>query len=320
MIIPLDKKMTFNSDIDTGNMASNTGSQVCLLCRGYNTIIVDPRSTDIVCIKCGMVVSDKTDTWLDWQVDDLDEMQVYTKTGAPLSQMRRNIGVSTIIGNENLDARKKQIKPIVLPTLRRLRTWDSRTQTNNYHFKTAFRELDTLKDKLGISEAIAEKAAYIFRKAHEKRMIRGRSALAVLAATVYIACRQMDAPRTLDDIVIVSNIKRKLITKSERELIFQLQLKLPDIDNRKCVVRVANKANVSEKTKYKAINLMDKVVKQGISTGKDPMGLAAAVLYASCIMTGEQKSQTDLARAAQITQVTIRNRFKDLSNRLELHG
>lgn len=315
MIIPQEKKRAINSDRDT-----NTESQECPLCKEYNTIIVDPRSTDTVCIKCGMVLSDKTDAWLDWQANDFEEMQVYTKTGPPLSLTRRDISVSTIIGNENLDARRKQIKPKVLPTLRRLRTWDSRTQTNNYHFRTAFRELDTLKDKLGLSEAIAEKAAYIFRKAHEKGMIRGRSALAVLAATVYIACRQMDAPRTLDDIVIASNIKRKLITKSHRELIFELQLKLPDIDNRKCVVRVANKANVSEKTKYKAINLMDKVVKEGISTGKDPMGLAAAVLYASCIITGEQKSQTDLARAAQITQVTIRNRFKDLSNRLELHG
>jgi transcription initiation factor TFIIB len=184
----------------------------------------------------------------------------------------------------------------------------------------ALRQLDTLKDKLGLSDAIIEKAAYIFRKAHEKGIIRGRSTIAVLAAVVYIACRQMDAPRTLDEIALTSNIKRKLISKCYRELVFELELRLPAIDNKKCIVRVANKANISEKTKYKAMNLMSEVVKRGISTGKDPMGLAAAVLYASCVMTGEQKSQVDLANAAEITQVTIRNRFKDLANRLELHN
>ncbi|HYT01740.1 MAG TPA: hypothetical protein VEL70_02440, partial [Candidatus Acidoferrum sp.] len=82
---------------------------------------------------------------------------------------------------------------------------------------------------------------------------------------------------------------------------------------------VANIANISEKTKHQAMNLMNDVIKNGISAGKDPMGLAATVLYASCIKTGEQKTQVDLASAAQITEVTIRNRFKDLKNRLELH-
>jgi transcription initiation factor TFIIB len=320
VIISQGKKSAIKSKNDRGNLEAIEGSQECPLCKQYNTIIVDPESTDTVCSKCGMVVSDKTETWLEWQTNDFVEMQPNTRTGPPVSLARRDMGLSTVIGNENIDARRNQIKSVVLPTLRRLRTWDLRTQSNNHHFRVAFRELDTLKDKLGLSEAIAEKAAYVYRKAHEKGMIRGRSTFAVLAAAVYIACRQMDAPRTLDDIVTASNIKRKSITKCHRELIFELQLKLPEIDNKKCVVRVANKANVSEKTKYKAIDLMDEVVKQGISTGKDPMGLAAAVLYASCIMTGEQKSQTDLARAAQITQVTIRNRFKDLSNRLELHG
>ena len=102
------------------------------------------------------------------------------------------------------------------------------------------------------------------------------------------------------------------------ELILELQLKLPNIDTTKCIARVANKANISEKTKHQAMTLMNDVVKNGISAGKDPMGLAASVLYASCIKTGERKTQVDLANAAQITGVTIRNRFKDLKNRLEL--
>ena len=64
---------------------------------------------------------------------------------------------------------------------------------------------------------------------------------------------------------------------------------------------------------------MTDVVKNGIAAGKDPMGLAATVLYASCMKTGEQKTQFELAKAAQITDATIRNRFKDLKNQLGLH-
>lgn len=129
----------------------------------------------------------------------------------------------------------------------------------------------------------------------------------------------MEVPRTLDDIATISNIKRKSIARYHRELIIELHLKIPTIDTTKCIVRVANKANISERTKHQAMNLMNDVVKNGIAAGKDPMGLAATVLYASCIKTGEQVTQVDLASAAQTTEVTIRNRFKDLKNRLELN-
>jgi transcription initiation factor TFIIB len=150
-------------------------------------------------------------------------------------------------------------------------------------------------------------------------MLRGRSIPAVLGAAVYIACREMEVPRTLDDIATISNVKRKSIAKNHRELSFEFHLKLPTIDTTKCIARVANKAKISEKTKHQAISLMNDVVKNGIAAGKDPMGLAATVLYVSCMKTGEQKTQVDLANAAHITEVTIRNRFKDIKNRLELH-
>lgn len=258
----------------------------------------------------------------EWRTSSINGTEDRIRTGPPSSLSRHDMGLSTIIGKENVDATKNKIEPSMLSAMHRLRTWDFRTQVHSSTDRTlrlAFDELDSLKDKLGLSDAIIENTAYIYRKAQEKGIIRGRSIHAVLAAAIYIACRQMEVPRTLDDLAIAINVKRKSIAKSYRELILELQLKLPTIDTIKCIARVANKANVSEKTKYQAINLMDEVIKNGISAGKDPMGLAATVLYASCIKTGEQKTQVDLARAAQITEVTIRNRFKDLMNRLELH-
>ena len=116
-----------------------------------------------------------------------------------------------------------------------------------------------------------------------------------------------------------NNIKRKLVAKAYRVLISELGVKLPTCDPIKCVVKVANKANIDEKTKRQAIEIMDDVTKREISAGKDPMGLAATVLYISCIRTGENITQRDIAQAAGITDVTLRNRFKDLMDKLELN-
>jgi transcription initiation factor TFIIB len=323
MVIVSSNKMLVNKSKDDDNV--NTALEtftLCPSCKTDNAIITDPKSGEIICSKCGMVVSDNLlESRQEWHTFDIDKSVGRARTGLPSSLARHDMGLSTVIGKENVDATKNKIEPVMLSTLHRLRTWDFRTQVHSSTDRTlrlAFDELDSLRDKLGLSDAIVEKTAYIYRKAQQKGMTRGRSIHSVLAAAIYISCRQMEVPRTLDEIATIGNIKRKSIAKCHRELILELQLQLPTIDTTKCIARVANKANISEKTKHQAMTLMNDVVKTGISAGKDPMGLAATVLYASCIKTGEQKTQVDLANAAQITEVTIRNRFKDLKNRLEL--
>ena len=176
-----------------------------------------------------------------------------------------------------------------------------------------------MKDKLGLPDAIIEKTAYIYRKAQQRRLAQGRSVAVILTAAVYIACREAGIPKTLKEIAVANNTKRKLVAKAYRVLISELGVKLPTCDPIKCVVKVANKATIDEKTKRQAIKIMDDVTKREISAGKDPMGLAATVLYMSCIRTGENVTQRDIAQAAGITDVTLRNRFKDLMNKLELN-
>ena len=323
MVIVSSNKMLVNKSKNDDNVNSALETfTLCPSCKTDNAIITDPKSGEIICSRCGMVVSDNLlESRQEWHTFDIDKSVGRARTGLPSSLARHDMGLSTVIGKENVDATKNKIEPVMLSTLHRLRTWDFRTQVHSSTDRTlrlAFDELDSLRDKLGLSDAIVEKTAYIYRKAQQKGMTRGRSIHAVLAAAIYISCRQMEVPRTLDEIATIGDIKRKSIAKCHRELILELQLQLPTIDTTKCIARVANKANISEKTKHQAMNLMNDVVKTGISAGKDPMGLAATVLYASCIKTGEQKTQVDLANAAQITEVTIRNRFKDLKNRLEL--
>jgi transcription initiation factor TFIIB len=204
----------------------------------------------------------------------------------------------------------------------RLRTWDFRTQAHtstDRNLRQAFEHLDKLKDKLGLSDAIIEKTAYIYRKAQENGMVRGRTINSVLAASLYIACRELEVSRTLKDIATISNIKRKELARMYRLMFFKLDVKIPMVDPLKCIAKISNKINLSEKTKRQAISIMNDVTKKEISAGKDPMGIAATVLYLSCLKTDEYRSQIDIASAAGVTEVTIRNRFKDLKSRFDLN-
>jgi transcription initiation factor TFIIB len=176
--------------------------------------------------------------------------------------------------------------------------------------------LDILKDKLRLSDAVIENTAYLYRKTQQRKFLRGRTIPSVICATTYIACRDLGVPKTMKDIAAASNVKRKNIARTYRQLIRELDYKVPNIDPVKCIAKVANKANITEKTKRQAINILQKVTENEISAGKNPMGLAATVLYISCLKTGEDISQKEISNVAGVTEVTLRNRFKDLKSQL----
>jgi transcription initiation factor TFIIB len=187
------------------------------------------------------------------------------------------------------------------------------------NFMKAFEQLNRLKEKLALSDTIVEKTAYIYRKVQERGLIRGRTIDGVLAAAVYISCRETGTPRTIKDIANTSNTKKKDVARCYRLVVFELGIKIPVVDPMKCVAKVANKLSLTQKTRYLAVNMMEEAVEKKISAGKDPMGFAASVIYASRIKTGEDISQINMAKAAGITEVTIRNRCKDLSRNLRLN-
>ena len=163
-----------------------------------------------------------------------------------------------------------------------------------------------------------EKAAYIYRKALERGMIRGRSISAMIAACLYAACRDTETPRTLKDISAISNIKKKDLARCYRVLFKELDLRMPVVDPAKCISRIASKARLKERTKRRALEILRRARETRTSAGKDPMGLAAAALYLACVMENDSKTQKDLADAAGVTEVTIRNRCKGLKAILDI--
>ena len=298
-------------------------SIICSLCSSQDQMVTDPESGEIICSNCGHVISEKAlETQAEWRAFTTDEVNNRSRTGMPTSLARHDKGLATIIGRANKDASGQVLDAAMRTTMERLRTWDFITQAHtstDRNLRQAFEHLDKLKDKLGLSDAIIEKTAYIYRKAQENGMVRGRTINSVLAASLYIACREMEVSRTLKDIAAISNIKRKELARMYRLMFFKLNVKIPIVDPLKCIAKISNKINLSERTKRQAISIMNDVTKKEISAGKDPMGIAATVLYLSCLKTDEYRSQIDIASAAGVTEVTIRNRFKDLKSQFDLN-
>ncbi|MGH9951508.1 MAG: transcription initiation factor IIB, partial [Nitrososphaeraceae archaeon] len=179
------------------------------------------------------------------------------------------------------------------------------------------RQLNSLKEKLALPSPVLEKAAYIYRKAQQNDIIRGRTRTGAMGACVYIACREAIIPRAFDEVAEVSNIRRKEMWKAYRAIVSELDLKVPLIDPVRCLVKLANKMGVSEKVKRYGINYMKQVIDSNFSAGRDPMGLAATVLYISCQTYGNvDKSQKYFAETAGISDVTVRNRRQELRNKI----
>ncbi len=295
-------------------------STVSCMCGKGHQLVTDLESGEIACGKCGLVSSDRIqENRAEWRTFD-SEGNDRSRVGPPSTLTFHDMGLATVIGRENKDSSGRQLAPLVNASIQRLRTWDNRSQVHSPTHRNlmhAFAELGKLKDKLGLSDAIMEKTAYIYRKAHEKYLVRGRSTSSMLAAAVYASCRELGASRTLKEVVKATDVKRKDISRSYRILVLELDIKVPLVDPMKCIAKIANGARLSEKTKRMAMKTMSKLVAKKISAGKAPMGLAATVLYMSCLANGENKTQKDLAEMAGVTEVTIRNRIKDLKSKME---
>jgi transcription initiation factor TFIIB len=179
-------------------------------------------------------------------------------------------------------------------------------------------ELDRLVSQLGASQTVKNTAAVLYRRALERRLIRGRSIDAMIAAAVYAACRLREAPCTLDEIAHHSRINRKELGRCYRMLLRRLEVRMPVAKPTNFIPRFAQALGLSGRTQRRAIEILDRAKAQGITPGKDPTGLAASALYISAILEGERRTQREIAQVAHVTEVTVRNRYKELVRELRL--
>lgn len=295
----------------------NVGNEMCSLCDS-KALVFDAETSETVCSSCGMVVHDNTESMgPEWRVYSGGDIESKSRTGMPTSLAFHDMGLSTFISYSNVDANGATISPEQMSKVQRMRRWNKISSNNrSYHrnLKNAFAILSTIKDKLSLNDALIEKSAYNYRKALDRRIIKGRSIRALVVASVYAACRELNVPRTLDEIAETANTDSIFAGKCYRLLVRFLKLHLPVLDSNVYLAKIANKANVSEKTYRRALEMLTAIKENPISHGKDPNALAVAVLYAACLKENEKVSQAQIAVAGDTSIVTLRKRYQDVKS------
>lgn len=281
--------------------------------------VLDESIGEQVCSSCGQVTEQKMVSY--GSEPRYDDYMKNTRTGPKTSITFHDRGLSTIISRQNTDSTGKSIGFAMKPAFFRMRLWDSRIQaktTRQRNMRLAMLELAKLKEKMSLSDAIIERAAYLYRKAAEKGLVRGRSVRSMVGACMYAACRDMDTHRTIIEISSQLHEGRKKIAKGYRILFNKLSLTVPVPDPIMIIVKIANNLDIPEKTKRDAVLMFDELRELKVTAGKKPAAVAATVIYMACIKTRVNKSQNQISKASGVTKITIRNRFKEFSKYVKL--
>jgi transcription initiation factor TFIIB len=290
---------------------------ICETCNDSRAIIFDAETNETVCSSCGIVLRDNVQASLELRARKYSQEDIESRSriGMPTSLAFHDMGLSTFISNSNMDAKGVPISSDQISKVKRMRYLNrisSSSRSHDRNLKNAFAVLNSIKDKLSINDTLIEKSAYIYRKALDKRIIKGRSICALMVASIYAACREANVPRTLDEIAQTANTDAIFAAKCYRLLVRNLKLRLPAVDSNVYLTKIANRANVSQKSYRRAIQMLSIIKDNPVSYGKDPNALAIATLYAACLREGEKISQAQIAVAGNTSIVTLRKRFQDV--------
>lgn len=287
---------------------------------GSKSLSRDYERAEIVCNECGLVVDENLiDEGPEWRAFDYEQMLKRSRTGAPMTYLVHDKGLSTVLDWRNKDGYGKDIPPRKRAQLYRLRKWQQQIRVSNpkeRNLTLALMELSKLTSRLALPRSIREAAAVIYRKAVEKSLIRGRSIEGVCVASLYAACRQCKVPRTLHEIAIASRQNRKEIGRTYRFISRKLNINTKAPTPLDYVPRLGSKLALSGRVQSKATEILKKAMDQELTVGQVPIGISAAALYIASVLLGEKRTQKEVADAANVTEVTIRNRYKKLAEKL----
>jgi transcription initiation factor TFIIB len=289
-------------------------SLVCPECGG--SLLSDSERGETVCEDCGLVVEeDEIDPGPEWRAFDSKEKDEKSRVGAPTTNMMHDKGLSTNIGWQDKDAYGNSLSSRQREKMQRLRTWNERFRTRDSkerNLKQALGEIDRMASALGLPENVRETASVIYRRALDEDLLPGRSIEGVSTASLYAAARQAGTPRSLDEIANVSRVDKDEIARTYRYVVRELNLEIQPADPESYVPRFASDLELSEEVERRARQLLQNAKQQGVHSGKSPVGLAAAAVYAASLLTNEKVTQSEVSEVANISEVTIRNRYHEL--------
>ncbi len=288
---------------------------------GSSRLMRDYECAEIVCMDCGFVVAAKlADRGPEWRAFDDEQRAKRARVGAPLTFTIHDKGLSTMIDWHDRDIYGKRLSPGQKAQIYRLRKWQRRIRVSDAterNLAFALSEISKIANSLSLPKNILETASVIYRKAVKERLIRGRSIQGVTAAAIYVACRQCGLARTLDEIAQASNINKKEVGRSYRFLVKELDYFIPPLRPSQYVTKFSNQLTMQGKVEEIAHKILTAAKELKLTSGRGPTGIAAAASYIASVLTGERKTQREIAEIAQVTEVTIRNRYKELVERLQ---
>lgn len=289
---------------------------------GAQNIVKDPARGEVICGDCGLVIEDRIiDQGPEWRAYESKEISKKARTGSPGSLIIHDKGLSTMIDWHDQDIFGKKINPKKRAQIYRLRRWQIRSRVHSSlarNLSKAMNELDRLSSQIELPRDIKERAALIYRKAIKGGHIKGKKIGATVAASIYAACRLFKIPRTLEEITIYAKVSKKELARNYRFIVECLNLRIPLMDATDYISRFSQELDLTPHTQHEAIRILDQAQTRDLTIGKDPKGLAAAALYIAGVLEGERRTQRDISRISHVTEVTIRNRYKEIVKILNL--
>ena len=270
---------------------------------------------ELVCEDCGLILeTDNIDRGPEWRAFNHSERQSKSRVGAPTTQTRHDKGLTTQIGWQNKDAYGRSLSSEKRSQMNRLRTWQERIRTKDAgerNLQFALGEINRMASALGVPRSAQETASVIYRRALSTNLILGRSIEGVATSALYAACRKEGIPRSLEEVTQVSRVKQKEIGRTYRYIARELELGMEPVDPQKYVPRFCSALDLGEEVQAKATDVIETSAAEGLLSGKSPTGYAAAAIYAASLLCNEKKTQREVADIAQVTEVTIRNRYQE---------
>jgi transcription initiation factor TFIIB len=295
--------------------AETTGDELtCPECSG--NVVTDDEHGETVCSECGLVITaDSVDRGPEWRAFDAREKDQKSRVGAPTTNTMHDKGLSTNIDWRDKDAYGNSLGARQRQKMQRLRKWNERFRTRDSkerNLKQALGEIDRMASALGLPDNVRETASVIYRRALGEDLLPGRSIEGVSTSCTYAAARMAGVPRSLDEIAEVSRVEKSEVARTYRYVSRELKLEVKPADPEQYVPRFASELDLSDESKMRARQLLQNAKEQGVHSGKSPVGLAAAAVYAASLLTNEKTTQAAVSEVADISEVTIRNRYHEL--------
>jgi transcription initiation factor TFIIB len=311
--------MGLEEHIPSKDNGGSKADKECPDCSGTRFVEDDVRA-EIICFKCGLVIEEKL---IDDGPSNVFSNEDWDKqtTGPASNIMIHDKGLSTEIGWKNRDYNNKRLPKKRGAQVYRMRQWQNRIRFSNSterNIMVASKEITTIGAKLNLPESIKESAMVIYRLAANKSLVRGRSIEAVVAFSIYAACRLADNPRSLDEIAEYSDQNRKQIGRTYRFLKRKLKVKLNQTKPQDYVDRLCSELGLSRETKFYSLDIIAKATEAGLVSGRGPLGIAASSTYLASRIYGEKRTQKEIAQITGVTEVTIRNRYKEMIKKLNI--